>query len=77
MNSNVLSLYTVKTTGILTPPKFAVLSLNSFTNCMIFTPVPPNAGPTGGAGLAFPAGICNFITLPISFFCHFFFLHLL
>ena len=27
----------------------------------MFNPFWPNAGPTGGAGLAEPAGICNFI----------------
>ena len=28
---------------------------------------PPNAGPMGGAGFAFPDKICNFIS-PITFF---------
>jgi len=30
-------------------------SLKSFTNCIIFIPVDPNAGPTGGAVVAFPS----------------------
>ena len=34
---------------------------------MIFKPRWPSAGPTGGLGFAFPAGICNFIK-PITFF---------
>src|SRR5690349_1822056 len=34
---------------------------------MIFTPCCPSAGPTGGAGVALPAGICSF-TWPITFF---------
>src|SRR5690242_8348626 len=34
---------------------------------MMFTPCWPRAGPTGGAGVALPAGICNF-TWPITFF---------
>src|SRR5204863_6549562 len=29
-------------------------------NSMMLTPCWPNAGPTGGEGLAFPAGICSF-----------------
>jgi hypothetical protein len=33
----------------------------------MFTPLPPNAGPTGGAGVAFAASICNFIIFEISF----------
>src|SRR6185295_1476822 len=33
----------------------------------MFTPCWPSAGPTGGAGVALPAGICN-LTCPITFF---------
>ena len=29
----------------------------------MLTPLEPKAGPTGGAGVAFPASICNLITL--------------
>ena len=32
---------------------------------MIFTPFEPSAGPTGGAGVAFPASKANFIN-PIT-----------
>ncbi len=33
----------------------------------MFAPACPNAGPTGGAGFAFPAGICNLIILFTAF----------
>src|SRR5436190_9805307 len=44
-----------------------VAALNSLQKAMIFTPCCPRAGPTGGAGLACPAGICNLIS-PTTFF---------
>src|SRR5215470_16428195 len=44
-----------------------VFALNALQKSMIFTPCCPRAGPTGGAGVALPAGICNF-TWPITFF---------
>ena len=31
----------------------------------MFTPAAPKAGPIGGAGLAFPPGICNLMILMI------------
>jgi len=65
--TSVFVAYTVRTTGIIIPGWFAVLSLNSLTNCIILTPLEPNAGPTGGAGVALPASICNLITLTTSF----------
>src|SRR5699024_6654461 len=65
-----LSAYTVITTGIIIPACSLVFSLNSLQKPMIFTPCCPNAGPTGGAGVAFPAGICNFIN-PTTFFAIF------
>jgi hypothetical protein len=34
---------------------------------MMFTPCGPRAVPTGGAGVAFPAGNCNF-TVACTFF---------
>src|SRR3989442_15158952 len=34
---------------------------------MMFPPFCPSAGPTGGAGLAWPAGICSLIC-PVIFF---------
>jgi hypothetical protein len=67
MNVKDLSLYTEITTGIVIPGWLAVLSLNSLTNCIILTPLEPKAGPTGGAGVALPASICNLITLTTSF----------
>jgi len=44
-----------------------VRELNSFTNAMMLIPCGPSAVPTGGAGVACPAGICNF-TNPVTFF---------
>src|SRR5580692_9680952 len=67
MNVNDLSWYTVMTTGITRPASFLVTALNSLQKPMMFTPCWPNAGPTGGAGLACPAGICNLIC-PVIFF---------
>ena len=40
---------------------FCVWALKALQNSMIFTPCCPSAGPTGGLGLACPAGICNLI----------------
>jgi hypothetical protein len=34
---------------------------------MMFTPCWPSAGPTGGAGVALPAGMCN-LMYPVIFF---------
>src|ERR1700730_16959272 len=45
----------------------AVLALNCLTKSMMFTPCGPRAVPTGGAGVAFPAGICS-LTCPVTFF---------
>src|SRR5579872_4975559 len=49
-----------------------VAALNSLQKPMMFTPCCPNAGPTGGAVLACPAGICSLICpttfLAIKFF---------
>src|SRR5206468_12870815 len=67
MNVNDLSLYTVITTGRMSPDCFWVAALNSLQNAMIFTPRGPSAVPTGGAGLACPAGICNLISATFSF----------
>src|SRR3954470_23882103 len=44
-----------------------VLALNSLQNAMMLIPCGPSAVPTGGAGLAFPAGIWSF-TKPVAFF---------
>src|SRR5699024_3383863 len=53
--------YTVMTTGIIMPIWFLVRSLNSLVNAMMLTPFWPRAGPTGGAGVALPAGIGSLI----------------
>src|SRR5271166_3265179 len=44
-----------------------VLALNCLQNSMILICACPSAGPTGGAGVALPAAICNF-TEPVAFF---------
>src|SRR5271157_5248638 len=44
-----------------------VLALNCLQNSMMLICAWPNAGPTGGAGVALPAAICNF-TEPVIFF---------
>src|SRR5437762_915915 len=66
MNVNDLSLKTVITTGRMSPACFCVAALNSLQNAMMFTPRGPRAVPTGGAGLACPAGICSLIWATIS-----------
>ena len=60
-NENVRSSYTEISTGTISPTIVLVFALNSVTNCPMFTPACPNAGPSGGAGVAFPAGIWSFI----------------
>jgi hypothetical protein len=62
------SAYTVMTTGIIMPMSFFVRSLNSLVKAAMLMPCWPRAGPTGGAGVALPAGICSF-TNPVIFFC--------
>src|SRR5258708_28577898 len=59
----------VITTGMMRPSwSFAdVLALNALQNSMMLTPCGPSAVPTGGAGVALPAGICNF-TWAVIFF---------
>ena len=58
--------YTVMTTGMIMPMSFLVRSLNSLVKAAMLTPCWPRAGPTGGAGVAFPAGICS-LTYPTTF----------
>src|SRR5438270_3161928 len=71
MNVNDLSLKTVITTGRISPACFWVAALNSLQNAMMLTPRGPSAVPTGGAGLACPAGIwslmCATTSLAIGF----------
>src|ERR1700683_5788210 len=62
MKVKLRSLYTVITTGVGNPfSKAWVCALNALQNSMILTPCWPNAGPTGGLGLGWPAGICSLI----------------
>src|SRR5689334_2188985 len=49
------------------PAWLAVRALKFFTKSMMLTPAWPRAGPTGGAGVAAPAGICSLIC-PVTFF---------
>src|SRR5688500_6282012 len=58
---------TVITTGMIMSPCDADLELKSLQNAMMLTPCWPRAGPTGGEGLALPAGSCSF-TYPVIFF---------
>src|SRR5712664_429290 len=44
-----------------------VRALNCLQNSMMLICAWPSAGPTGGAGVALPAAICNF-TEPVAFF---------
>src|SRR4029077_13067190 len=55
------------TTGMTSPASALVAALNSLQKPMMLTPCCPSAGPTGGAGFACPAGICNLIC-PTTFF---------
>src|ERR1700757_4737816 len=57
------------------PSIFDVWALNVLQNSIMFTPLCPRAGPTGGEGVAFPAGTRSF-TSPITFFI-LYFLHLI
>ena len=61
MKVKLLSEYTVMTTGIIMPMSALVRSLKSLVNWPMFTPYWPRAGPTGGAGVALPAGTWNLI----------------
>jgi len=55
----------VITTGKILPFLSCVLSLKALMNSMIGKPCWPKAGPTGGAGVAVPAGIFSFINVLI------------
>src|SRR5713226_7847290 len=57
----------VTTTGRMIPSCDPVWALKPLQNSMMLTPCCPRAGPTGGDGLAFPAGICSF-TIAWTFF---------
>src|SRR6187549_1007557 len=49
------------------PSSLAVFALKFLQKSMMFTPCGPSAVPTGGAGVALPAEICNF-TIACTFF---------
>mmetsp|Transcript_12039 Transcript_12039/g.38093 ORF Transcript_12039/g.38093 Transcript_12039/m.38093 type:complete len:297 (-) Transcript_12039:100-990(-) len=53
---NERSSYTVISAGMIMPGWSDVRALYSLQNITMFTPAEPSAGPTGGAGLALPAG---------------------
>src|SRR5579872_847036 len=57
------------TAGIISPSSsfWLVRALNCLQNSMMLICACPSAGPTGGAGVALPAAICNF-TEPVTFF---------
>src|SRR4051795_3198418 len=63
MNVKERSSKTVMTTGIVTPMSPEVWALNAFTNSMMLMPCWPSAGPTGGAGEAWPPGACSLIVV--------------
>src|SRR4051812_24726798 len=49
------------------PPACAVCALNALQNSMMLTPCWPSAGPTGGAGLAWPPGIWSLMSVRTFF----------
>src|SRR5439155_865421 len=49
----------VLATGVMRPFSAWVCALKALQNSMMLTPCCPSAGPTGGAGLACPPGICS------------------
>src|SRR5438132_11640078 len=67
MNVNERSSKTVISTGMIRPFWSAVWALNALQNSMMLTPCWPSAGPTGGAGFAWPPGICSLISVSTFF----------
>src|SRR3954449_10548764 len=57
----------VISTGMVVPFISLVRSLNCITNWPMFTPCCPSAGPTGGAGVAWPPGHWSFTFAVITF----------
>src|SRR6266576_4663230 len=53
-------------TGMMLPRWLSVAALYCLTTSMMFTPCGPSAVPTGGAGVACPAGTCSFTTAAIA-----------
>src|SRR6266567_969193 len=68
MKVNERSSKTVISTGTIVPRWFSVCALYILQKSMIATPCGPSAVPTGGAGVAAPAGIWIFTTAATRFF---------
>src|SRR5436305_13604542 len=64
---NERSSKTVISTGIVVPMSFAVCALNALTNSMMLMPCWPRAGPTGGAGDAWPPGAWSLMVVRTFF----------
>src|SRR4029078_7172980 len=60
---------------MMSPSSLAVRALKALQKSMMLTPAWPRAGPTGGAGVALPPGICSLIC-PRTFFMALKLLHL-
>jgi hypothetical protein len=67
MNVKERSSKMVISTGTMEPACEAVRSLYVLMNSIMLMPYGPSVDPTGGAGVALPAGICNFTTA-VTFF---------
>src|SRR4051812_29500180 len=67
MKVNERSSKTVMTTGIVVPMSPCVWALNALTNSMMLMPCWPRAGPTGGAGEAWPPGAWSLMVVRTSF----------
>ena len=67
MKVNDRSSKTVISTGVMRPFWSPVWALNALQNSMMLTPCWPSAGPTGGAGLAWPPGIWSLIRVRTFF----------
>src|SRR5680860_298954 len=63
MKVNERSSKTVISTGMIVPLSPWVCALKALQNSMMLTPCWPSAGPTGGAGLAFPPGTCSLMSV--------------
>src|ERR1700684_4336045 len=62
MNVNDRSSKIEISTGMMLPRWPSVAALYCLTKSMMFTPCGPSAVPTGGAGVAWPAGTCTLTT---------------
>ena len=67
MNEKARSSKIEISTGMMLPRWPSVAAFYCFTKSMMFTPCGPSAVPTGGAGVAWPAGSCT-LTTAASFF---------